>query len=82
MLLHYVANVLFKIYQKMKSDKEILDSLEGKYGTEGLGTRKHVVSRWMKFQMEDSKLIMSQIHECETLVSEVLVERIQICEYL
>jgi len=29
MLLHYMSNVLFHIYQKMKSTKEILDSLEG-----------------------------------------------------
>jgi len=51
----------------MKSTKEIWDSLEEKYDSEVLPTKKYAVSRRIKFQMEDGKSIMAQIHEYETL---------------
>ena len=34
----------------------------------------YVVIRWIEFQVEDGKPIIPQIHEYETLVTEVLAE--------
>ena len=58
MLLHYMSNVPFQIYRKMKLAKDILDSLEQKYGTKNLGTQIYVIGRWIKFQIAADKPIM------------------------
>jgi len=76
-----MSNVLFKIYQKIKSAKEIWDSLEEKYGSEDLGTKNYAVSKWIKF-FKWNKPIMPETHECEPLVSEVLAEGMKIYECL
>ena len=39
----------------MRSRKEIWDSLQENYGNKDVGTKKYVVSSWIRFLMEDDK---------------------------
>ena len=80
--MHYTHDVPFEIYRKMKLAKDTWDSLEEIHGNEDLGTNSYVVRRRVKFQMGDTKYIMPQIHEYETVVSEVLAEGMKMCEYV
>ena len=52
-----------RFIEEKKLVKEIWDSLEETYGIKDIGTKQYAVSRWIKFQIEDTKVIIPQIHK-------------------
>nr|XP_016471390.1 PREDICTED: uncharacterized protein LOC107793528 [Nicotiana tabacum] len=81
-LLNHMTNTLFDLCINYKSAKVIWDSLEKKYGADNAGEKKHVIEKWIKFQMVDDKPIMEQVHEYENLTADVLNEVMKMCEIL
>ncbi|PHT43587.1 hypothetical protein CQW23_17612 [Capsicum baccatum] len=77
-----MTNHLFNLFVTSKSAKEIWDNLEKKRSSDDAGKKKYVVGQWIKFQMDDDKSIMEQVHEYENLTVDVLNEGMKMCEIL
>ncbi|KAE8688047.1 putative Late embryoproteinsis abundant protein group 8 protein [Hibiscus syriacus] len=65
-----------------KNTKMIWEMLEKKYGVDDAGIKKYVVGEWMRFHMADDKSIMDQVHDYKKLVSDIIIEGMQMCEVL
>ena len=61
-LLNNMSNPLFDLFVIFKSAKIIWTKLEAKYGSDDAGKRKHVVRKWLQFQIVNDKPIMEQVH--------------------
>ncbi|KAK9726253.1 hypothetical protein RND81_05G202200 [Saponaria officinalis] len=79
-LLIHMTNTLFDLFMIHKSAKVIWGSLESKYGSDDAGKKKYVVGKWLKFVMQDGKLIMEQVHIYENLCADVVNEGMKLCD--
>ena len=52
---------LYNVYITMKTAKELWESLDQKYKTEGAGAKKFIVGRFLHFKIVDSKTVISQV---------------------
>lgn len=68
-ILNGLADDLYD-YSPYKSAKLVWLTLKEKYDTEEAGTKKYVVSRYLKYQMTDDKLVESQSHEIQKIAQE------------
>ena len=50
-----------------KSAKELWDSLDKKYKTEDLGTKKFLVGRFLDYKMVFSKTVRGQVQEIQVV---------------
>ncbi|KAD3067345.1 hypothetical protein E3N88_35225 [Mikania micrantha] len=81
-LLNHMVNGLFDLFIDFKSSKEIWDILFKKYGSDDAGRKKYVVGNWLRFQIQDDKPIMEQVHVYENLVGTIIAEGMKMCETL
>ncbi|XP_021764848.1 uncharacterized protein LOC110729418 [Chenopodium quinoa] len=81
-LLNHMNNTLFDLFVNFRSSKVIWDSLEKKYGADDAGKKKYVVGKWINFKVDDEKPIMTQVHDYENMVTEILGEGMKMCETL
>jgi len=65
-----------------KSAKLIWTRPNTKYGSGDAGKRKHVVGKWLQFQITDEKSIMEQFHTYGNLCAEALAEGMKMYEIL
>ncbi|XP_060963454.1 uncharacterized protein LOC133032979 [Cannabis sativa] len=79
-ILNGLSDDLYDYYNFDKSAKEIWEALQKKYDTEEVGTKKYVVSRYLKFQMTDDKSVEAQSHELQKITHEILSEGMTIDE--
>ncbi|XP_023730226.2 uncharacterized protein LOC111877958 [Lactuca sativa] len=74
----YVLNGLFdslyNVYCVTKTTKELWESLDKKYKTEDVGTKKFVVARFLDYKMVDDKTVMSQVQELQVLLHDMHIE--------
>ncbi|KAL0285969.1 UNVERIFIED_CONTAM: hypothetical protein Scaly_2804600 [Sesamum calycinum] len=54
-LLNHMNNTLFDLFVNKKSEKEIWNTLETRYGGDDAGRKKYVVGKWLQFHMADDK---------------------------
>lgn len=66
-ILNSLDKILYKIYCKVETSKELWESLEKKYKTENAGKKKFVVSKFLKYEMVDSKSVVSQAEELQLI---------------
>ncbi|RZB91539.1 Retrovirus-related Pol polyprotein from transposon TNT 1-94 [Glycine soja] len=67
-------NKPFRFEGPYKSAKLVWLGLEKKYDTQEVGTKKYVVSRYLKYQMTDDKLVESQSHEIQKIAHDIISE--------
>ncbi|KAJ9543827.1 hypothetical protein OSB04_023534 [Centaurea solstitialis] len=79
-VLNGLADALYNVYCKVSTAKELWESLDRKYKTEDVGTKKHVVARFLEFKMIDSKTVMSQIQDLQVMIHDVLAEGMTVSE--
>ena len=79
-VLNGLADPIYNVYCKMPTTKELWKSLDQKYKTEDAGTKKHVVARFMKFKMIDSKIVMSRVQDFQLIMHDILAEGIVLSE--
>ena len=77
-ILNALSDDLYDYYSSFKTEKDVWDALQKKYDTEEAGSKKYVVSRYMKFQMIEEKSVVSQSHELQKITHEILSEGMQI----
>ncbi|XP_073120068.1 uncharacterized protein [Henckelia pumila] len=58
----------------------MLDSLEKKYKTEDVGVKKFVVGKFLDFEMNDTKMVMSQVEEIQIIIHDLLAKGMEVNE--
>ncbi|KAH9751211.1 hypothetical protein KPL71_014192 [Citrus sinensis] len=75
-----LSDSLYNVYIGKKTAKELWESLDRKYKTEDVGTKKFVVGRFLDYKMVDSKTVISQVQELQIILSEILAEGMHLSE--
>ena len=79
-VLNGMVDSLYNVYCKIKTAKDLWESLEHKYKTEDAGTKKFVVAKFLDFKMIDSKTVMSQIQELQIILHDIHAEGMTLSE--
>ncbi|KAI3812677.1 hypothetical protein L1987_17389 [Smallanthus sonchifolius] len=79
-VLNGMVDALYNVYCKTKTAKELWESLERKYKTEDVGTKKFVVAKFLDFKMIDSKTVMSQVQELQVILHDIHAEGMTLSE--
>ncbi|GJV10220.1 hypothetical protein Tco_1351761 [Tanacetum coccineum] len=64
-VLNGLVDSLYNVYCKTNTTKELWESLEHKYKTGGVGTKKFVVAHFLDYKMVDSKNVISQVQDLQ-----------------
>ena len=62
------------IYSTFKTARELWESLENKYKTEVVSSKKFVIGKFLNFKMSDAKSVVKQVEELQVIVHELDVE--------
>lgn len=65
---------------KVRTAKELWESLDKKYKTEDAGAKKFVVVKFLDFKMADNKIVISQFQEFQVILDEIHDEVMNISE--
>ena len=79
-ILNRLENNLYDIYSSYKTAKEVWEMLEKKYKTEDAGAKKFVISKFLKYNMADTKTVIKQVEEIQVLIHELHAEGCAISE--
>ncbi|KAM7507327.1 hypothetical protein LguiA_017780 [Lonicera macranthoides] len=79
-ILNGLSDNLYDYYLKCKSAKEIWNALKSKFDAEEAGAKKYAVSRYLKYQMTDTKPIVAQTHELQKIAFEINSQGMQLDE--
>ncbi|KAK3043138.1 hypothetical protein RJ639_000027 [Escallonia herrerae] len=70
-ILNGLDNVLYNICSPMLNAEALWESLEKKYKTEDVGSKKFVVRKFLNFKMVDSKTVMNQVQEFQLILHDI-----------
>jgi hypothetical protein len=73
-ILNGLSDTLYTVYCTAKTAKELWEKLEKKYSAQDSGTKKFIVGKFLKFQMVDSKSVMSQVQEFQMILHHLDLE--------
>ncbi|XP_028184593.1 uncharacterized protein LOC114371324 [Glycine soja] len=73
-ILNGLADDLYDYYSPYKSAKLVWLVLEKNYDTEEVGTKKYVVSHYLKYQTTDDKSVESQSYEIQKIAHDIISE--------
>ncbi|KAK3040689.1 hypothetical protein RJ639_028385 [Escallonia herrerae] len=73
-ILNGLDNALYNIYSPMVNAKALWKSLERKYKTEDVGSKKFIVGKFLDFKMVDSKTVISQVQEFQLILYDIHAE--------
>ena len=79
-VLNGLENTLYNVYSPLKTAKELWDSLDKKYKTEGARLKKFIVGKFLDFKMVDSKTVLSQVQELQVVVHDIHAEGMTLSE--
>ncbi|XP_021979236.1 uncharacterized protein LOC110875347 [Helianthus annuus] len=79
-VLNGLSDVLYNVYNNVKTSKDLWDALEKKYKMEDAGTKKFVVARFLYFKMVESKTVMNQVQEFQIILHDISVEGMTLSE--
>jgi len=60
-ILNGLDDSLYNVYSPITTTKKLWVSLDKKYKTEDIGTKKFIVGRFLKYKMVDIKTVISQV---------------------
>ncbi|KAK3030705.1 hypothetical protein RJ639_034881 [Escallonia herrerae] len=70
-ILNGLDNALYNVYSLMVNAKALWESLERKYKTEDVGSKKFIVGKFLDFKMVDSKAVISQVQEFQLILHDI-----------
>ncbi|XP_019231786.1 PREDICTED: uncharacterized protein LOC109212591 [Nicotiana attenuata] len=76
-ILSCLEDSLYNVYSIMKTSRELWNALEKKYKTEDAGLKKFVAAKFLYFKMVDGKSVITQVHELQVIVHDLLAEDIK-----
>ncbi|KAK3034881.1 LOW QUALITY PROTEIN: hypothetical protein RJ639_033244 [Escallonia herrerae] len=72
-----LSDTLYDVYEIKYANstaKELWDDLDSKYKTEDAGNKKFLISKLFDFRMENSKSVITQIHELQMIMNLIISE--------
>ncbi|KAK3033130.1 hypothetical protein RJ639_036489 [Escallonia herrerae] len=72
-----LSDTLYDVYEIKYANstaKELWDDLESKYKTKDAGNKKFLISKLFDFRMENSKFVITQIHELQMIMNLIISE--------
>nr|GEZ06194.1 hypothetical protein [Tanacetum cinerariifolium] len=79
-VLNGLTDLLYNMYCKTTTAKELWESLERKYKTEDAGTKTFMVARFLDYKMIDSKNMISQVQDLQVLIHDIHAEGMTLSE--
>ncbi|XP_057775321.1 uncharacterized protein LOC130994291 [Salvia miltiorrhiza] len=73
---------LYNVFKVHKTSKEVWETLDLKYQVDKTNTTKYVVAKWLDYKMVDSRPVMDQVEEFQTLSHEVQAEGMPLADAL
>ncbi|KAK3018427.1 hypothetical protein RJ639_003448 [Escallonia herrerae] len=73
-ILNGLDNALYNVYSPMVNEKALWESLERKYKTEDVGSKKFVVDKFLDFKIVNSKTVISQVQEFQLILHDIHAE--------
>ncbi|GJW52759.1 DNA polymerase zeta catalytic subunit-like protein [Tanacetum coccineum] len=70
-ILNALDDSLYDIYSTFLTAREIWESLEKKYMTQVVGSKKFVVGKFLNFKMNDAKPVVKQVEELQIIFHEM-----------
>nr|GEY87728.1 Pol polyprotein [Tanacetum cinerariifolium] len=70
-VLNGLIDPLYNVYCKTTTAKELWESLEHKYKTKDVATKKFVVAIFLDYKMVDSKNVTSQVQDLHVLIHDI-----------
>ncbi|KAI5314041.1 hypothetical protein L3X38_043217 [Prunus dulcis] len=77
-ILNALDDTLYDVYAVCKTAKELWESLERKYKTEGLGSKKFVVAKFLDSKMVDSKVVVTQVEDLHKIIHDIIAKGMKI----
>ncbi|GJT30409.1 hypothetical protein Tco_0910684 [Tanacetum coccineum] len=81
---NYVLNGLidprYNVYCKTMTANQLWESLERKYKTKDVGTKKFVVALFLDYKVVDSKSMVSEVQDLQVLLHDIHAERMTFSE--
>ncbi|XP_010445316.1 PREDICTED: uncharacterized protein LOC104727963 [Camelina sativa] len=78
-ILNRLVNDLYDLYSMYKTSKALWLALETKYKTDESGMQKFSTTKFLNFEMVDSKPIMEQVEALQRIFQEIDLEGMSIC---
>ncbi|GJV62109.1 retrovirus-related pol polyprotein from transposon TNT 1-94 [Tanacetum coccineum] len=79
-ILNGLVDSLYNVYCKTTTAKELWETLERKYKTKDVGTKKFVVARFLDYKMDDSKTVITQVQDLQVLLHDIHAEGMTLSE--
>ena len=79
-VLNGLTDSLYNVYSDKKTAKELWESLDRKYKSEDVGSKKFLVGRFLDYKMVDSKSVISQVQEIQVILHEIHAEGMNLSE--
>ncbi|XP_070030548.1 uncharacterized protein [Nicotiana sylvestris] len=81
-ILSCLEDSLYNVYSVMETSKALWNALEKKYKTEDAGLKKFVAARFLDFKMIDTRSVITQVHELQVIVHDLLAEAFQVAAFI
>ena len=79
-VMNCLADSLYNVYSSKQSSKDLWESLDRKYKTEDVSSKKYIVGRFLEYKMVDNKTVFSQVQELQLIFHEIQAEGMTINE--
>ncbi|TQE08632.1 hypothetical protein C1H46_005724 [Malus baccata] len=81
---NYIINALddslYDVYSSYKTGKELWESLDKKYKSEVVSSKKFVIGKFLNYKMSDTKFVVKQVEELQVIVHELDEENLGLKE--
>lgn len=74
-------DLLYNVCCMIKAAKELWESLDYKYRTEDVDTKKFVIEWFVKYKIVDSKIVIDQVQEIQVILHEIYGESMVLSGY-
>ncbi|XP_077222219.1 uncharacterized protein LOC143856067 [Tasmannia lanceolata] len=79
-ILNCLFDELYYFYSDCKDSITLWEALQKKYDTEETRSKKYAISKYFRYYMVDEKTVISQTHELQKLVHDILAKGMTISE--
>lgn len=70
-ILNCLSDALYTAFCSVSTARDLWEKLDRKYSAQDAGTKKFVVGKFLNFKMADSKSVMSQVLEFQSILHEL-----------
>ncbi|KAD3066805.1 hypothetical protein E3N88_34685 [Mikania micrantha] len=79
-VLNGLVDALYNVHCKIKTAKELWESLDKKYRMEDAGMKKFAIVRFLDYKMVDTKTTLNQVQESQIILSDIHYEEMTLSE--